>query len=44
MVAELRQRLERVEQRSLTDAVLALDNHSALVANISDEVNNLGER
>ena len=44
MVGELGHALERVEQRSLTDTVLALDDDGALVADRCDEVGNLGER
>ena len=44
VVSELAVRFECVEQSGLADAVLALDDDGALVANSGDEVEGLGER
>ena len=44
VIAELGHTLERMEQRGLTDAILALDDDGALVANRGDEVEDLSER
>ena len=44
VLTELGVLLERMEQRGLTDTVLALDDDGALVANSGDEVQDLSER